>query len=183
MYDIIVIGGGVIGGFILRELTKYNQKVCLLEKESDVSMGQSRANSGIVHAGFDAKEGTNKAKFNDVYNCLHNDNFPSKNKTHLTQTNNTPDAFDEMFSHYFTGIPQLNQHTSNTNININNTYNKRSKSFKEIKAFNYKQHKMRSNNNTTNPTPIDRKMNINVYNKIENNKTLLNYLFKSSTHI
>lgn len=70
MYDIIVIGGGVIGGFILRELTRYNQKVCLLEKESDVSMGQSRANSGIVHAGFDAKEGTNKAKFNVLGNQM-----------------------------------------------------------------------------------------------------------------
>ena len=70
MYDIVVIGGGVIGGSILRELTKYNLKVCLLEKESDVSMGQSRANSGIVHAGYDAKEGTNKAKFNVLGNQM-----------------------------------------------------------------------------------------------------------------
>lgn len=70
MFDVIVIGGGVVGGTILRELTKYRLKVCLLEKESDVSMGQSKANSGIVHAGFDAQEGTLKAKFNVLGNQM-----------------------------------------------------------------------------------------------------------------
>ena len=64
MFDIIVIGGGVIGGAVLREATKYRLKVCMLEKEADVCMGQSKANSGIVHAGFDAQEGTLKARFN-----------------------------------------------------------------------------------------------------------------------
>lgn len=64
MYDIAVIGGGVIGGMILRELSRYTRNVCLLEAEADVAMGASRANSGIVHAGFDAKEGTKKAHFN-----------------------------------------------------------------------------------------------------------------------
>ena len=64
MFDVIVIGGGVVGGLILRELTKYTLNVCLLEKESDVSMGASKANSGIVHAGYDAKVGSLKAKFN-----------------------------------------------------------------------------------------------------------------------
>ena len=64
MYDIAVIGGGVIGGAILRELSKYNVKTILLEKSSDVCCGQSRANSGIVHAGFDAKPDSLKAKFN-----------------------------------------------------------------------------------------------------------------------
>ncbi len=64
MFDVIVIGGGVVGASVLRELCKYNLKTCLLEKESDVCLGASRANSGVVHAGFDAKEGSNKAKFN-----------------------------------------------------------------------------------------------------------------------
>ena len=64
MYDITVIGGGVVGGLILRELSSYDARICLLEKEEDVATGSSKANSGIVHAGFDAKEGTNKAKFN-----------------------------------------------------------------------------------------------------------------------
>ena len=70
MYDVIVIGGGVIGGAVLRELTKYRLNVCLLEKEEDVAMGQSKANSGIVHAGFDAAEGSLKARFNVEGNKL-----------------------------------------------------------------------------------------------------------------
>lgn len=70
MFDVIVIGGGVIGGLVLRELTKYNVNVCLLEKENDVSMGASKANSGIVHAGFDAAPGSLKAKFNVLGNKM-----------------------------------------------------------------------------------------------------------------
>ncbi len=64
MFDVIVIGGGVIGGAVLRELTKYQLNVCLLEGENDVAMGASKANSGIVHAGFDAAENSLKARFN-----------------------------------------------------------------------------------------------------------------------
>ena len=64
MFDCVVVGAGVVGGLVARELTKYNLSVCILEKESDVAMGATRANSAIVHAGFDAKEGTLKAKFN-----------------------------------------------------------------------------------------------------------------------
>lgn len=70
MFDVVVIGGGVIGGTILRELTKYCLDVCLVEKEHDVCMGQSKANSGIVHAGFDAKENSLKAKFNVLGNKM-----------------------------------------------------------------------------------------------------------------
>ena len=64
MFDCVVIGAGVVGGLVSRELTKYNLTVCIVEKMSDVSMGATRANSAIVHAGFDAKEGTLKAKLN-----------------------------------------------------------------------------------------------------------------------
>ena len=70
MFDVVVIGGGVVGGLILRELTKYKLKTCLVEKEGDVSMGASKANSGIVHAGYDAKEGTLKARFNLLGNQM-----------------------------------------------------------------------------------------------------------------
>ena len=70
MFDVIVIGGGVVGGLLLRELTKYRLNVCMVEKENDVAMGQSKANSGIVHAGYDAKNGTNKAKFNLLGNKM-----------------------------------------------------------------------------------------------------------------
>ncbi len=64
MYDVIVIGGGVTGCATLRELSKYDLKLALLEKEEDVCSGTSKANSAIVHAGFDARNNTLKAKFN-----------------------------------------------------------------------------------------------------------------------
>ena len=64
MYDVTVIGAGVIGGLTARALTRYRLKVCILERESDVAMGASGANSGIAHAGFDADTGTLKAKYN-----------------------------------------------------------------------------------------------------------------------
>jgi len=64
MYDIAVIGAGVVGGMIARTLSAYDLKICILEKAHDVAMGASRANSAIVHAGFDAKEGSLKALLN-----------------------------------------------------------------------------------------------------------------------
>ncbi len=64
MFDIAVIGAGVVGGMIARELSAYDLKICILEKNNDVAMGASSANSAIVHAGFDAKEGSLKAKLN-----------------------------------------------------------------------------------------------------------------------
>ena len=64
MYDIAIIGAGVIGGLIARALSKYDLKICILEKENDVAMGATKANSAIVHAGFDAKEGSLKARLN-----------------------------------------------------------------------------------------------------------------------
>ena len=56
VYDVAIIGAGVIGGMTARALSKYDLKVCILEKNNDVAMGSSMANSGIVHSGFDAKE-------------------------------------------------------------------------------------------------------------------------------
>ena len=64
MYDVAIIGAGVIGTLTARELSRYNLKCVVLEKENDVAMGTSKANSAIVHAGFDAKVGSAKAKFN-----------------------------------------------------------------------------------------------------------------------
>ena len=64
MYDVMIIGAGVSGCAIARELSRYRLKIGVLEKEEDVCCGTSKANSGIVHAGFDAKPGTLKAKMN-----------------------------------------------------------------------------------------------------------------------
>lgn len=64
MYDVVIIGAGIIGAMTLRKLSRYKLKVCILEKENDVCMGATKANSAIIHAGFDAKEGSLKAKLN-----------------------------------------------------------------------------------------------------------------------
>ena len=63
-YDVAVIGAGVIGSLIARELSRYNLRIALVDKCNDMAMGTSKANSAIVHAGFDAKPGSLKAKFN-----------------------------------------------------------------------------------------------------------------------
>lgn len=64
IYDVAIIGGGIVGGLIARELAKYRLNICILEKEDDVAMGATRANSAIVHGGFDPVPGTLKAKLN-----------------------------------------------------------------------------------------------------------------------
>ena len=64
MYDILIIGGGVTGAAIARELSRYDLKTALFEKGEDVCSGTSKANSGIAHAGFDAVPGSLKAKMN-----------------------------------------------------------------------------------------------------------------------
>ncbi len=70
MIDVTIIGAGVTGSAIAMELSRYNLDVLVLEKESDVCEGTSKANSGIVHSGYDAKPGTLKARFNVEGNKL-----------------------------------------------------------------------------------------------------------------
>lgn len=62
MYDVAIIGAGVVGSAIARELSRYLANVCVIEKEEDVCNGTSKANSAIIHAGFDAEPGSLKAK-------------------------------------------------------------------------------------------------------------------------
>ena len=57
-YEIIIIGAGVSGTAIARELSKYQVKCLVLEKEEDVCCGTSKANSAIIHAGYDAANGS-----------------------------------------------------------------------------------------------------------------------------
>ncbi len=64
MYDVIVIGAGVIGCAIARYLSRYEGKMAVMERAFDVSTGASGANSGIVHAGYDAVPGSDKARVN-----------------------------------------------------------------------------------------------------------------------
>lgn len=69
-YDVIIIGAGVIGCAIARELSKYELNILILEKESDVCEGTSKANSAIIHAGFDAFPCTLKARLNVAGNSM-----------------------------------------------------------------------------------------------------------------
>ena len=64
MYDILIIGAGVVGCALARKLSRYEGKIAVAERAEDVADGASKANSGIVHAGFDAKPGTKKAYYN-----------------------------------------------------------------------------------------------------------------------
>ena len=64
MYDIVIIGAGVTGCSVARELSRYSARICVVEKEEDVCCGTSKANSAIVHAGFDAAPGSLMAKLN-----------------------------------------------------------------------------------------------------------------------
>ena len=64
MYDVIIIGAGVVGCSVARELSRYKSKLLVIEKNEDVCTGSSKANSAIIHSGYDAENGTLKARFN-----------------------------------------------------------------------------------------------------------------------
>lgn len=70
MYDVVIIGGGVIGCAVARELSAYRLNTLLVEKEEDVCSGTSKANSAIVHAGYDAACGSEKARLNVLGNRM-----------------------------------------------------------------------------------------------------------------
>lgn len=71
MFDIAIIGAGIIGCSIARELSKYNYDIVILDKENDISCGTTKANSAIIHAGYDAPYNTKKGVFNAKGNMLY----------------------------------------------------------------------------------------------------------------
>jgi glycerol-3-phosphate dehydrogenase len=82
-YDVIIIGGGVTGCCIARTLSRYDLKVCLLEKDADIASGTTKANSGIVHAGYAAERKYKKRDYcirgNALFDQAHQElNFPFK---------------------------------------------------------------------------------------------------------
>ncbi|MBA7467632.1 MAG: FAD-dependent oxidoreductase [Spirochaeta sp.] len=70
MYDVAVIGAGIIGTSVARELSRYSLRIALIEKDNDAANGTTKANSGIIHAGYDARPGSNKAKYNALGNPM-----------------------------------------------------------------------------------------------------------------
>ena len=88
IYDVAIAGAGIIGAMVARELSRYRLRVCVLEKENDVACGASKANSGIIHGGFDPEPGTLKAKLNVagvplLYQAAKELNVPIKNNGSL----------------------------------------------------------------------------------------------------
>lgn len=71
MVDVIILGAGVIGAFIAREIAKYDLDVLVLDKENDVGNVTSMANSAIIHSGYDPLPHTLKAKFNVLGNKMY----------------------------------------------------------------------------------------------------------------
>ncbi len=65
-YDVIIIGAGIVGGMVARFLSKYELDILWIEKEADVGMGTSSANTAAIHAGYNALPGTNKAQTNAI---------------------------------------------------------------------------------------------------------------------
>lgn len=83
-FDVAVVGAGVVGAMTARELTRYRLSVCLLEKGRDVGEGASKANSGIIHGGYDPEPGTLKARLNAkgvklLYKAARELNVPFRN--------------------------------------------------------------------------------------------------------
>lgn len=70
-FDIAIVGGGIVGCTIARQLSKYDLKVALLEKGHDVSLGATKANSGMIHGGYNAHRGSRKQFFNIRGNHLY----------------------------------------------------------------------------------------------------------------
>ena len=64
VYDVAIIGAGIIGCGVARELSRFDCKTVLIDRENDVAMGTTRANSAIIHAGYDPEPGTLMAKYN-----------------------------------------------------------------------------------------------------------------------
>jgi glycerol-3-phosphate dehydrogenase len=71
MYDFVVVGAGIIGTMIARELSRYEVKTLVIDKESDVANHQTIANSAIIHSGHDPEENTLKAQLCVLGNALY----------------------------------------------------------------------------------------------------------------
>lgn len=71
--DVVIIGGGITGTAILYELAKYDLKAVLVEAEPELAAGTTKANSAILHAGFDAPTGSLKARMNVAGNARYHE--------------------------------------------------------------------------------------------------------------
>ncbi|MDE6758865.1 MAG: NAD(P)/FAD-dependent oxidoreductase [Clostridia bacterium] len=115
MRKILIIGGGIVGCSVARELSRYDAQITVLEKFNDVSCGTTKANSGIVHAGFDAKPNTLKAKFNILGNAMFDNlaqelDFPFKRNGALVlcfDENDLPNLYELYHRGVGNGVEEL----------------------------------------------------------------------------
>jgi glycerol-3-phosphate dehydrogenase len=92
--DILIVGGGVIGCGIARELSRYNKKIVIVEKNTDVAEGTSKANNGMIHSGFDSPTGSVKAKMNVKGNALYS-KWKEELGFHMVRSGSFVVGFDE----------------------------------------------------------------------------------------
>ncbi len=115
MYDVAIIGAGVTGCAIARELSRYRLSTCVIEREEDVCCGTSKANSAIIHAGYDAHPGSLKAKLNVEGNRLMDDlsrdlDIPFRRNGSLVvlTQDNDPDILNRLYEQgQANGVPDL----------------------------------------------------------------------------
>ncbi len=93
-YDIVIIGAGVIGNAIARELSRFQLKIAVLEKEPDLCLGTSGRNSGVLHAGFNSRPGTLMARF-CVAGCLDFDRTARELAIPFNRTGKVVVGFDD----------------------------------------------------------------------------------------
>ena len=73
MYDIAIIGAGIIGSFLAYDLSRYQLNIIIIDKANDIANGTTMANSAIIHTGYDPKDNTLKATLNQRGACLYNE--------------------------------------------------------------------------------------------------------------
>ena len=127
-YDFLIVGAGVVGSWIAFELSKYNNSVCVLEKEIDAGAVTSKANSAIIHAGFDPKPGTKMASLNVrgneiIRECHEKLSIPFKQIGSIVAAFSSEglEKLDELFARgRFNGVPGLKILSREETINLEN---------------------------------------------------------------
>jgi glycerol-3-phosphate dehydrogenase len=97
--DVVIIGGGVIGTGIARELSKFDIETIVIEKNSDLSEGTTKANNGMIHSGFDSKTGSLKAQMNVKGNAMY-DKWQEELGFRLVRSGSFVAGFDESDDEY-----------------------------------------------------------------------------------
>ncbi|WP_332842506.1 NAD(P)/FAD-dependent oxidoreductase [Paraclostridium sp. AKS81] len=119
MYDIAIIGAGISGSAIARELSKYNLKTVVIEKGIEVCQGTTKSNSAIVHGGYDAKVGSLKAKLNIEGNKLYKDLCKDLN-VDFKQIGSLVLAFDEEEMKHVRGLYERGLENKATGLKVLN---------------------------------------------------------------